>query len=94
MRWPSSVPLADVSSELAAGVKKIAKNLAQIEGEIKTPGLKEPVEVLRDRQFRHLRGRTPTIFLRQGFVAAFRSLFGKSICALPAYRRAGRSDRP
>ena len=64
-------------SELAAAQEKFAKNLAQIEGEIKTPGLKEPVEVLRDRWgVPHIYAKNADdLFFAQGFVAAQDRLF-------------------
>src|SRR5262245_14032380 len=57
--------------------KKAAAVLAQIEGEIKVPGLKEPVEVLRDRWgVPHIYARSAEdLFFAQGFVAAQDRLF-------------------
>src|ERR1700687_339567 len=51
--------------------------LAQIEGEIKVPGLKEPVEVLRDRWVvPHIYAKNADdLFFAQGFVAAQDRLF-------------------
>ncbi len=57
--------------------KKATAVLAQLEGEIKIPGLKEPVEVLRDRWgIPHLYARNADdLFFAQGFVAAQDRLF-------------------
>src|ERR1700732_4758292 len=51
--------------------------LAQIEGEIKVPGLKEPVEVLRDKWgVPHIYAKNADdLFFAQGFVAAQDRLF-------------------
>src|SRR5438067_7858784 len=51
--------------------------LSQIEGEIKLPGLKEPVEVLRDRWgIPHIYAKNADdLFFAQGFVAAQDRLF-------------------
>ena len=59
---------------LAANAKQ---SLARIEGELKLAGLKEPVEVLRDRWgIPHIFAKnTPDLFLAQGFVAAQDRLF-------------------
>src|SRR5437879_5245368 len=56
---------------------KFVKNLAQIEGEIKIAGLKEPVEVLRDRWgVPHIYAKNADdLFFAQGFVAAQDRLF-------------------
>src|SRR5919204_6675954 len=51
--------------------------LAQLDGEIRVPGLNEPVEVLRDRWgVPHIYARNPDdLFFAQGFVAAQDRLF-------------------
>jgi penicillin G amidase len=56
---------------------KYAKNLAQIDGEIRVPGLKEPVEVLRDQWgVPHIYAKNADdLFFAQGFVAAQDRLF-------------------
>ena len=58
-------------------LKKSRAVLAQLEGEIKLPGLKEPVEVLRDRWgVPHIYARNADdLFFAQGFVAAQDRLF-------------------
>jgi penicillin G amidase len=60
--------------ELLAKAKQV---LAQTEGELKLPGLKQPVEVLRDRWgIAHIYAKnTPDLFFAQGFVAAQDRLF-------------------
>src|SRR5258708_4143994 len=60
--------------ELLAKSKQV---LAQTEGELKLPGLKEPVEVLRDRWgVAHIYAKnTHDLFFAQGFVAAQDRLF-------------------
>jgi penicillin amidase len=57
--------------------KKASAVLAQLEGEIKVPGLKEPVEVLRDRWgIPHVYAKNADdLFFAQGFVAAQDRLF-------------------
>jgi penicillin amidase len=57
--------------------KKASAVLAQLEGEIKVPGLKEPVEVLRDRWgIPHIYAKNADdLFFAQGFVAAQDRLF-------------------
>src|ERR671931_779675 len=57
--------------------QKASAVLAQLEGEIKVPGLKEPVEVLRDRWgIPHIYARNADdLFFAQGFVAAQDRLF-------------------
>jgi penicillin amidase len=69
-------PLAPKHSpeELLAKAKQV---LAQTEGELKLPGLKEPVEVLRDRWgIAHIYAKnTHDLFFAQGFVAAQDRLF-------------------
>jgi penicillin amidase len=57
--------------------KKAAAVLAQLEGEIKVPGLKEPVEVLRDRWgVPHIYAHSADdLFFAQGFVVAQDRLF-------------------
>jgi penicillin G amidase len=56
---------------------KYVKNLAQLEGEIKLPGLKEPVEVLRDKWgVPHIYAKNADdLFFAQGFIAAQDRLF-------------------
>lgn len=56
---------------------KGGKNLSQIEGEIKVPGLKEPVEVLRDRWgVPHIYAtNADDLFFAQGYIAAQDRLF-------------------
>src|SRR2546427_11285202 len=63
--------------------------LAQIEGEIKIPGLKEPVEVLRDRWgVPHIYAKNANdLFFAQGFVAAQDRLF-----QLELWRRLARGE--
>ena len=57
--------------------EKAKKVLAQTDGELKLPGLKEPVEVLRDRWgIAHIYAKnTHDLFFAQGFVAAQDRLF-------------------
>jgi penicillin amidase len=57
--------------------KKTNAVLAQLEGEIKVPGLKEPVEILRDRWgIPHIYARNADdLFFAQGFIAAQDRLF-------------------
>ncbi len=57
--------------------KKASAVLAQLEGEIKVPGLKEPVEVLRDRWgIPHIyASNAEDLFFTQGFIAAQDRLF-------------------
>ena len=52
--------------------EKASAVLAQLEGEIKVPGLKQPVEVLRDHWgVPHIYAKNPDdLFCAQGFVAA------------------------
>lgn len=61
----------------ASAQDKYIKNLAQLEGEIKIAGLKEPVEVLRDRWgVPHIYAKNADdLFFVQGFVAAQDRLF-------------------
>src|SRR5207237_3855994 len=63
--------------------------LATVEGELKVPGLKEPVEVLRDRWgVPHIYARnTDDLFFAQGFVAAQDRLF-----QLELWRRVGAGE--
>src|SRR5262245_48881310 len=58
-------------------LKKAKTVIAQIEGEIKLPGLKEPVEVVRDRWgVPHIYAKNADdLFFAQGFVAAQDRLF-------------------
>src|SRR5919198_4863557 len=57
--------------------QKASAVLAQLEGEIKVPGLKEPVEVLRDRWgVPHIYAKNADdLFFAQGFVVAQDRLF-------------------
>src|SRR5262249_26443895 len=57
--------------------RKASAVLARLEGEIKVPGLKEPVEVLRDRWgVPHIYAKnSDDLFFAQGFVAAQDRLF-------------------
>jgi penicillin G amidase len=66
--------------------KKARAVLAQLEGEIRVPGLKEPVEVLRDRWgVPHIYAQNADdLFFAQGFVAAQDRLF-----QIDLWRRAG-----
>jgi penicillin amidase len=70
----SPASAADTSESL---LRKASDVLAQLEGEIKLPGLKEPVEVLRDRWgIPHIYARNvDDLFFAQGFVAAQDRLF-------------------
>ncbi|MCE9563050.1 MAG: penicillin acylase family protein [Planctomycetes bacterium] len=100
MRWPLLVCLA--FTPLVAGAEPTAKqqspavlaanakqSLAQIEGELKLPGLKEPVEILRDRWgVAHIYAKnTPDLFFAQGFVAAQDRLF-----QIDVWRRQGTGE--
>jgi len=100
MRWPLLVCLA--FSPLVTGAEPTAKqqspaalaadakqSLAQIEGELKLPGLKEPVEILRDRWgVAHIYAKnTPDLFFAQGFVAAQDRLF-----QIDVWRRQGTGE--
>jgi penicillin amidase len=70
--------LPSAAQETAASLQKKAKAvLAQDEGEIAIPGLKEPVEVLRDRWgVPHIYAKNADdLFFAQGFVAAQDRLF-------------------
>ena len=64
----------DKKTELAQGSKAV---LAQLEGDISVPGLKEPVEILRDHWgVPHIYAKNDTdLFFAQGFVAAQDRLF-------------------
>ncbi len=66
--------------------KRASAALAQVEGEVKVAGLKEPVEVLRDRWgVPHIYARNADdLFFAQGFVAAQDRLF-----QIDLWRRAG-----
>jgi len=100
MRW--SVLACLVFSPLVTGAEPTAKqkspaglaanakqSLAQIEGELKLPGLKEPVEILRDRWgVPHIYAKnTPDLFFAQGFVAAQDRLF-----QIDVWRRQGTGE--
>jgi penicillin amidase len=65
------------------------QSLAQIEGELKLPGLKEPVEILRDRWgVAHIYAKnTPDLFFAQGFIAAQDRLF-----QIDVWRRQGTGE--
>src|SRR5271156_6259524 len=76
----SLICLAEMSSAAFAQVnldEQAKAVLAQIEGEIRIPGLKEPVEVLRDRWgVPHIYAKNADdLFFAQGFVAAQDRLF-------------------
>lgn len=100
MRWPVLVCLS--FSPLVAGAEPTAKQqspavlaanskqlLAQIEGELKLAGPKEPVEILRDRWgVAHIYAKnTPDLFFAQGFVAAQDRLF-----QIDVWRRQGTGE--
>lgn len=67
--FPSLITAAETAEDLR---KKAQAVLAQIEGQIALPGLKEPVEVLRDRWgVPHIYAKSADdLFFAQGFVAA------------------------
>ena len=67
-------PAAESAESL---LRKASAVLAQLEGEIKVPGLKEPVEVLRDRWgIPHIYAKNAEdLFFAQGFVTAQDRLF-------------------
>ena len=67
-------PAKHAPEELTAKAKQV---LAQTDGALKLPGLKEPVEVLRDRWgIAHIYAKnTHDLFFAQGFVAAQDRLF-------------------
>src|SRR2546427_5073780 len=69
-----SLRAADTPEQFVAKAKTV---LAQLEGEIAIPGLKAPVEVLRDRWgVPHIYARNADdLFFAQGFVAAQDRLF-------------------
>jgi len=73
-------------AELATNAKQ---TLAQIEGDLKLPGLKEPVEIFRDRWgVAHIYAKnTPDLFFAQGFVAAQDRLF-----QIDVWRRQGTGE--
>src|SRR5262249_58601553 len=70
----SSLPGADSSDALLQRAKQV---LAQLDGEIRTAGLQEPVEVLRDTWgVPHIYARNQQdLFFAQGFVTAQDRLF-------------------
>src|SRR6266566_5176503 len=86
-RFFHSVVLASILSFIATPVvaaetpdgliQKSQAVLAQLEGEIRVPGLKEPVEVLRDRWgVPHIYAKNADdLFFAQGFVVAQDRLF-------------------
>ena len=83
---PSLAHGADTPEDL---LKKAKDVLARIEGEIAIPGLKEPVEVLRDRHgVPHIYARNQDdLFFAQGFVTAQDRLF-----QMDWWRRAANGD--
>lgn len=74
---PGAVPLAGAGETPESLRKQASAVLAQLDGEIKIPGLKEPVEVLRDRWgVPHIYAKSADdLFFAQGFVAAQDRLF-------------------
>ncbi len=80
---PSMLRAADTPEQILAKAKAV---LSQIEGEIPLAGLREPVEVLRDRWgIPHIYAKnTPDLFFAQGFIAAQDRLF-----QLDTWRRTG-----
>src|SRR2546423_9121460 len=81
----AALPLAaqETADSLLTRAKAV---LSQVEGDIRLPGLKEPVEVLRDRWgVAHLYAKNQDdLFFAQGFVAAQDRLF-----QLDLWRRIG-----
>src|SRR5262249_51140525 len=79
-------PAAESTDRL---LRKASAVLAQLEGEIVLPGLKEPVEVLRDRWgVPHIYARSQDdLFFAQGFVAAQDRLF-----QIDLWRRVGMGE--
>jgi penicillin amidase len=73
----AAVPPAHAAETPESLQQKATAVLAQLEGEISVPGLKEPVEVLRDRWgIAHIYARNADdLFFAQGFVAAQDRLF-------------------
>src|SRR5438552_2492977 len=71
-------------------LKRARAVLAQVEGEIALPGLKEPVEILRDRWgVPHIYAKNAEdLFFAQGFVAAQDRLFQIDRAVLAGYRAA------
>src|SRR5262249_53252850 len=65
---------AETAEDLAAKARAV---LAQLDGEIKTPGLEQPVEVLRDRWgVAHIYAKNADdLFFAQGFIVAQDRLF-------------------
>ena len=74
MFCPLGLSAEETPESLLARAKTV---LAQVEGQIKLPGLKEPVEVLRDRWgVPHIYAKNQhDLFFAQGFVAAQDRLF-------------------
>jgi penicillin amidase len=72
--YPKTGLAEDTAESIVARAKQV---LSQVEGEIKLPGLKEPVEVLRDRWgVAHIYAQNQhDLFFAQGFVAAQDRLF-------------------
>lgn len=68
---------APAKTDPAALLDRAKQVLAPLEGEIRLPGLKEPVEVVRDRWgIAHISAKnTPDLFFAQGFVVAQDRLF-------------------
>ena len=78
-----ALPAADTAEQILAKAKGV---LSQVEGDIPLAGLREPVEVLRDRWgIAHIYAKnTPDLFFAQGFIAAQDRLF-----QLDTWRRIG-----
>src|SRR5689334_23795873 len=95
MRYHLALVLLMLPPFLWAGERKeipLAKAkavLAQLDGKLSLPGLKEPVEVLRDRWgIAHIYAKnTDDLFFAQGFVAAQDRLF-----QVDMWRRLGRGE--
>src|SRR6516164_3144092 len=81
-----ATPAADTTDSL---LKKSREVLAKLDGELAIPGLKEPVEVLRDRWgVPHIYAKNAAdLFFAQGFVAAQDRLF-----QLDLWRRIARGE--
>ena len=80
---PCSLWAADTPEQILTRARAV---LSQLEGDIPLSGLREPVEVLRDRWgIAHIYARnTPDLFFAQGFIAAQDRLF-----QLDTWRRIG-----
>src|SRR5262249_59109099 len=77
---------AETAEDLAAKARAV---LAQLDGEIKTPGLEQPVEVLRDRWgVAHIYAKNADdLFFAQGFIVAQDRLF-----QIDMWRRVGTGE--